>query len=321
MLPPIFLCSGGTERQPMSEDGRYNPQGAGIRWEKPRRDGGMVWHVDLYFLANCGMDYVLLWATAGLTGRRRPWWRLGLGAAAGGSYALLVFLPGTGALLGVAGRVAASIGMLLVAFYPLPRAALWRLAASFYGVSFAVAGAMLGVAALAGRLRLPLPWYLTAAGLAVAVLGCSFLARRLERRDRIAGLVSVEVVLEGKCVRLRGLVDTAHRLVDPLSRRPVVVAELPALVSLFPPAMARFLRRGDESAPPPGDAWTVRLRVIPFASLGQPRGMLLAFRPDALRCGGVEQEALVAVSPVRLSPEGRYQALLPTCLAGELPAA
>lgn len=61
--------------------------------------------------------------------------------------------------------------------------------------------------------------------------------------------------------------------------------------------------------------WATRLRLIPYHSLGQERGMLLGLRPDEVVIvtgqGMIKvKEVLIGLYRERLSPEGNYRALL-----------
>ena len=111
-------------------------------------------------------------------------------------------------------------------------------------------------------------------------------------------------------MRLRALEDSGNALVDPLTGDAVLVAEAEALAPLFsdpalltlddPEALARI-----EGAEGRG------LRLLPCSCVAAPRALLLCFRPERITVDGKERrDLLVAVSPNRLSPEGRYDAII-----------
>ena len=145
--------------------------------------------------------------------------------------------------------------------------------------------------------------------------------RRLAQHSAANGaLVPVRLVLAGRSVTLTALVDTGNTLADPVSGRPVMVAEGERLAGLFP----------QDCRPSPGDlrdpaaaltrlgkgAWRSRFRLLPYRSVGVDRGLLLAVRMDSLELDGRRGgPALVALSPTPVSDGGGYQALIG---AGEL---
>jgi len=53
----------------------------------------MVVYLDVFFLVNFLMDYLLLWATGELALLSHRRWRMVLGALAGALYSLSLFLP------------------------------------------------------------------------------------------------------------------------------------------------------------------------------------------------------------------------------------
>ena len=52
-----------------------------------------------------------------------------------------------------------------------------------------------------------------------------------------------------------------------------------------------------------------RLRLVGFSAVGTKRGLLVCFRPDAVRIEGTEEHYLVALSPTPLGG-GEYSALV-----------
>lgn len=122
-----------------------------------------------------------------------------------------------------------------------------------------------------------------------------------------------------------GLVDTGNELKEPLTGRPVVVAEVAALAGLLPVALVEAVAGSTldwdllEHLP---DGWTDLFRLVPFRSVGRPAGLLLAFLPDrlAVRVRGGDcwkpVEGLVALVGEPLHPDGAYRALLPPSLLG-----
>lgn len=159
----------------------------------------------------------------------------------------------------------------------------------------------------------------------------------------------VEVAFGERRVRLRALMDTGNHLRDPLLQVPVMVVDYESLAPLLPPAVrpafeagpqgGRSLPDTEQTAPDTkqtlsratqplprvdaealidvleGTPWAERLRLIPFSSLGQPDGLLVCFRPDAVYFWDGERmvvatQALVGVHGRRLDEAGRYNALL-----------
>ncbi|MBI2874661.1 MAG: sigma-E processing peptidase SpoIIGA [Firmicutes bacterium] len=287
-------------------------------------------YLDTLFLINFFFDYLVLVLTARMSGSRAHPGRMALAALLGAGYFLLILWEGAGFLGGLAVKLLFSALMVAVAFVPRLPGEFVRLLAYFYGVSFFVGGASFGLYSLArsGLWPLgPVPWWTVLPGsLAVSIAG-RYVLRRFSRRlweERL--LVPIWIGVGGKEVRLMSLVDTGNQLNDPLTGTPVIVAELDPLAVLLPPPVSEACSAAGETEgftsfleeiqdDQTGDGWIRRIRLVPFRSLGTRSGILIGFRPDAIRIGENPSgralvEAVVAVSPHALSQDGSYQALL-----------
>ena len=300
-------------------------------------------YVDVLVLVNLTMNCVLLWAAGRLAAAAIRPLRLVLGALLGAAYSLLPLLTGNPLLAGLTAKLLASCLMILVAFGFAPWRAFLRALGCFYLAAFAAGGAVLAAGYLGGG-----PWatwqpsaLALAAGAAVALV-VARAVRDLARRHAFLGafVVPVEVSCGGEVVRLRALLDTGNRLLDPFSGRPVLIAEYGAMRRLVPPGVRPLFEcaggAGDAAGGDGGaaggpaadeggvEAWA-RLRAIPYQTVGLERGVLLGFRPDAVVVveGGLRipvGPAVVALTMRSLAPDGAFQALLPPELASDVAA-
>ena len=106
----------------------------------------------------------------------------------------------------------------------------------------------------------------------------------------------VELFWGEKTFQMRGLIDTGNGLKDPISHKPV---------SIIDKAVAKaFL----------GEMKMTKVRYVPFHSIGKGEGVLLAVEIDKM-CIHYEQEIwierpLLGVSEEKISSEGEYQMIL-----------
>lgn len=211
-----------------------------------RRGQGMtVVYIDALFLLNLVVNYLLLLSAARLAGEiiRRP--RLALGAALGAAYAAAVFFPGMGFLLHTLCKLGSGVLMLLCAFGGSRR--LLRLTLVFFGVAAAFGGGILAIELLGGRgLTLRNGIFSSAMDLRLILLsaaGCYVLLtlvfRRVAKHSGPAReLRRAQLTLGGRQISLTALVDTGNTLTDPVTNRPVMVAEGEKLWALFPQGTA-----------------------------------------------------------------------------------
>lgn len=281
-----------------------------------------VIYVDTLFLLNAVIDYLLLLAAARLAGeplRRR---RFALGAALGGLYAVAIFLPGMSFLAHPVCRIASAALMMVVSYGGSRR--LIRQGVLFIALTCAFGGGVVAIGLLGGTgltlgngvfySALDLKIVLLSAAVCYGVLTLVF--QRLARHSASDGeLVDIKLILRDRSVSFTALVDTGNTLTDPVSGRPVMVAEGERAGPLFP----KEHRPGPDDLTDPAAAltrlgtgeWQGRFRLLPYRSVGVDRGLLLAVRLDALELNGQGRgPALVALSPTPVSDGGGYQALI-----------
>lgn len=268
-------------------------------------------YADSLIALNAAVDYVLLLCAGKLCALPLRRWRMALGALWGGAYALLAAVyPGFWGLWTV--QLAAGALAVLIAFgaerrTPKALAAFYAAAAAFGGAvrfSAHLRGETAGVGAAVSLRVLVLSF--AACYAAVALIFRRVGARRAET------VHDVILSRRGRELRLRALEDSGNALVDPLSGDAVLVVCAAALAPCFddpdllrlsaPEALARL--EGEQGR---------GLRLLPCSGVCAPRSLLLCFRPDAISVDGkARKDLLVAVSPTRLSPEGRYEAIIRT---------
>lgn len=281
-----------------------------------------VVYIDSLFLLNLVVNYLLLLAVARLAGEVLQRLRLAAGAALGAIYAALVFFPGMGFLLHPLCKLGAAVLMVLCAFGGSRH--LLRLTLVFFGVAAAFGGGIFAIELLGGRgLSLKNGIFYSAMDLRLILLSAALcyvvIALVFQRMARHSGpsreLVPAILTFGGRRIALTALVDTGNTLTDPITNRPVMVAEGDKLTGLFPPGAAptqedllnpaAALERLAEKT---GKG---RYRLLPYRAVGVECGMLLALRTDGVKVGKEDYGGiLVGFSPNRLSDGGGYSALV-----------
>lgn len=280
-----------------------------------------VIYLDMLFLLNAVMDYLLLLCSARLAGEELHRSRMALGAMFGGAYAAAAVLPGMNFLLRPEFKAGAAILMVVTGLGGSRR--LLRQTVIFFALTCAFGGGVLAVSLLGGTgLSLGGVIYsgmdikivlLSAAG--CYVLFTMGLARTGKHTAAAGELVRVQVCLADREISLTALVDTGNTLTDPVSGRAVMVADGAALFSLFP----RGEGPDEQTLAAPAQAlsrlntgcFRGRFRLLPYRAVGVECGLLLAVRPDSVRLEGREcSPMLVALSPTPVSDGGGYRALV-----------
>ena len=269
-------------------------------------------YVDLYFLINASMDFFCLLITLRLLHLCTSSWRLALGAAMGGIYAVAALLLGLSGVLGFLADCAAAVFLCTVSLSPCGGwKRLLRAATVFVLTSMLLGGTMTALYTVLNRLDLPFE-ALQGEGISVWLFGILALVSGVltARGGRFLGLsqktksVVVEAVLFGKSVTLHALVDSGNLLRDPISGRSVIIADRKRLSKLLPPILNEAQSATDPrllSALQRDAKLASRVRLIPTqTAVGE--GLLLALFPDSLTVteGGERRQSDYLIAPSSL---------------------
>ncbi len=275
-------------------------------------------YLDVVFLLNGVLDYLLLLSAARLAAVPLRRLRLLGGALLGACYAAMVFLPGMGFLSHPVFRILCAAAMSLAA-YGAGRQGL-RLLLLFLALSCALAGILVMVSLFwDGVLSYPRGIPVTSPdwkALLVAAAGCYWLSVTVLRRLVPAHgreLIPVKLRWDYRQVSLTALYDTGNLLSGP-DGNSVLVAYWRSVAPLLPDTPR--IRREDVCDPVGGlgrigAGWGAgRLHLLPYQGVGAGCGLLLAVRVDsAVLDSRVIHRQLIALSPQPLS-DGRYQAVI-----------
>jgi stage II sporulation protein GA (sporulation sigma-E factor processing peptidase) len=218
--------------------------------------------------------------------------------------------------------------LVILAFWPRNWSQFLKSWAYFYGVSFAMAGAVIGFSYLFRKI----PWqagmhfsYLWLGGGVICALALGTYGNKMMREQIVPRVMQcpVQVRFDSTWCSGHGFIDTGHNLVDPLTSKPVVIAEY-QLVSTCFPGDVQSVMKNQESKDNLFDvlattSWGHRLRLIPFTSIGKNHGLLVGIRSDevAIQAGNKwfsYPGIVIGIYQEKLSPEGNFQMLLPASI-------
>lgn len=233
------------------------------------------------------VDYLLILGTAKLL-EQPIRLRMLMGALAGGGYSVLCLLSGSQLLQGFFWHTASILLICLVSFGVKPAA--FRPSAVYFLLRLAMNGILAG----RGSLQ-PLFWALVL--WAVWLYGIHVLSKEKK-------LVPVVLQWEGRTARLTGLIDTGNSLRDPVTGRQVLVVGADVADALTGLTRQQLSQPVETITKIPG------FRLIPYKTVGQSGGMLLAMQLRHTKIGDWTGSTVVAFAPQVLDESGKYQALI-----------
>lgn len=287
-----------------------------------------VIYADLTFLANFIIDMALLWITSRWAKIKLHYAGWLLAGLLGGVYGTAVVIPGIGLLYSFPVKIGISVLMVWIALRPALKEEWKRTLLLFYLVSFAAAGFMMALPYLSTYLLPVLHLYwLWLLGAWAAILLAALGIEKLLFRRLLPDLLRYRVTLTfaGKACQGTGFLDTGNGLQDPLTCRPVIVAEYGLLKECLPPDLCDAFMRCEEEellAAVCSSSWAFRMRLIPYRSVGQKQGIMVGLRADevVVRMGARDikhHDLVVGVFQDRLSNDDSYRMLIPPPLINQ----
>ena len=269
-------------------------------------------YADILFLINFIINIILLKITSLFMKSKPSALRLTLASSLGSIYAVFMFFPKISFLYVFPFKLVVSVIMIKIIFPKARTISIIKSTAIFYLVSFTFAGILLSLIYFGSFSKnlspkvhngifyfdISLTKLLLASAICYIVL--SF-GGTIYKRNKIMGIRRLSIALSGRICEMAALSDTGNLLKDPISKAPVIVADKRYILNLFPDGIPDIdnISIGD-----------VRLRLIPFSSLGNQDGMLTGFVPDEVYIDGRKtQNVIIAISPNALSDCDEYNAL------------
>lgn len=271
-----------------------------------------VVYIDILFLINFMINFTLLKITSVFSKRDCNVLRLCLASFLGAVYAACMFLPGMKVLYVFPFKILTSAIMVRIIF---PDCRFFHLIKSlfiFLLTSFTFAGVLLALVYFSGSeadggvfvgdgilyFGLSLKILISASIISYTII---VTATAIIKRTKKLGIKKIRISLGDKECEISALPDTGNMLCDPISQSPVIIAEKKHILPLFPDGMPDYTS---------DNQYGVKLRIIPYSSLGNPNGILTGFVPDSVSVDGRKtKSAIIAIADNILSPSDEYNAL------------
>ncbi len=252
----------------------------------------MIVYLDLVMLLNFLVDFLLILGVNRFTGCPNGIKRAAIGGAIGGIYSGVCMLSGFQFLGSWFWRIVFLIVISVISFGYDKNTV--RRCALFVLLNMALGGIAMGIG------NGGFAAVLCAAGLVVAL--CAFSSRGNVGHKEF---VTVEIFWRGQVRKLTALRDTGNQLSDPITGQQVLIAGADIARELVGLSQQQLSQPVETVAQQPISG----LRLIPYRTVGQLSGMLLALRMDRVLIDGLKGNSLVAFSPVEIGNGEIYQAL------------
>ncbi|WP_025641321.1 sigma-E processing peptidase SpoIIGA [Schnuerera ultunensis] len=292
----------------------------------------MYIYAEYLLVENIIINYIILYVTEKITRTKTSKLRLFIAATIGSLYTLVVFFPNLRFMGKFIIKFSISVLMIILAFNPEKFNLFLKQLSAFYLTSFVFAGTVIGIFYIISnkftivkfsfKNSKELIKFLTLGiGLAIILIR-NIIKNYLIRINKENCLTNITISLNSKETDLIALIDTGNSLKEPISQKPVIIAEYNALKTILPELVNKaymdnkdldlnFIAKIMEEI---GDE--IKLRLIPFKSLGNDNGILIGFIPDSIKVylanetKKFTEDIIVAIYNDKLATDEQYNGLL-----------
>lgn len=290
----------------------------------------MTIYLDVVLIENLMMNFILLLATGLILKEPIKKIRLLLASLVGAIYSVVSYVSILEIYASMILKIILSIVIVYIAFNPQTMKKMWKDLLLFYLTSFVFGGAAFALIYIVKPQDIlmknglflgtyPLKTILLGAIIAFMVMMTAFtvVKSKITKKDMFT---NIAFELNGKKIETIAMIDTGNLLKEPITNTPVVVVEHTLLYDCLPKEILSHLDEllgGDFSGIPETmkEEYIVKLKFIPFSSLGKQNGMLLGIRVDAITIKSDEEEkkkenVILGLYNKSLTKRGEYRALI-----------
>ena len=290
----------------------------------------MVIYIDMLFLENFVLDFIILYVTGLISKNKIKFLKLLLGSALGAIYVVMYYFIKINVYSNIIIKLLLSIIMIYISFAPTNFKEMLKLTVFFYLTSFVFGGAALSViymlnsrrvtiqnGVLIGNYTIRTIFIGVIVAFIVTVIAFKFVKAKFSKNDLFCNII---IKFNNQQVKIKAMLDTGNFLKDPITNIPVVVVEHTVLYDMIPKEILDNIDDilgGDLEKIPENikNEYMSKLKVIPFSSLGKQNGMLLGLKADSLIIDNEEEKknidkVIIGIYNKKLSKKGDYSALL-----------
>lgn len=290
----------------------------------------MTIYIDVVFLENVIMNYIIIFSTGIVIKTKLVHGRFILGSIIGAIYTVIAYMSGLQIYSNIILKFILSIIIVYVSYNPQTVKKMWKYTLIFYLTSFVFGGVafsliyILKPQEILMKNGLFLGTYPLKTVFISAILGFILLITAFKIiRNKITKksiYVPVKMKIEEETIETTAIVDTGNFLKEPITNTPVMVVEHTLLYNVIPKEILHNLNEiigGDFKKIPEKiqEKYISKLKLIPFSSLGNQHGILLGIKPKYIEIKKEEktikiENIIIGIYDRSFTKHGEYRALI-----------
>lgn len=290
----------------------------------------MTIYIDIVLIENLLMNYIILLTTAIILKIKIKHIRLVIASLLGAIYSIVSYIGITVIYSNFILKIILSILIVYIAFNPPTIKKLWKVLLIFYLSSFVFGGVAFALiyvmkpqeiirrnGMVLGTYTLKTIILGAVVSFTVIVTAFTIVKNKISKKDMFC---KIEIELNGKEISTYAMIDTGNLLKEPITNTPVIVLEHTLLYECIPKEILNNLEEiigGDFEKVPEKikQEYMLKLKLIPYSSLGKQNGMLLGIKSEKVKIMQEEQEktiknVIIGIYNKSLTKKGEYRALM-----------
>ena len=287
-------------------------------------------YVDVVLMENLIMNYIILLATGIIIKKKINHTRLIISSLLGAFYSIISYMSILDIYSSLILKIVLSIVLVYIAFNPQNMKKMWKEVVIFYLISFVFGGVAFSLIYIIkpqnilmrnglflGTYHFKNVFLGAIVGFFIIMLAFKIVKSKISSKDMFC---EIEIIINGKTVRSKAMIDTGNFLKEPITNTPVIVVEHTLLYNCLPKEILNNLNEilgGDFEKVPEKikEEYTSKLKLIPFSSLGKQNGMLIGIKPDYIKINQDEKEikkenVIMGIYNNSLTKRGEYRVLI-----------
>lgn len=285
----------------------------------------MTIYVDVVFIENLLINYIILCATAIIAKNKIHFLKFLLASSFGSLYAILNYIISLSNLENFFLKLFISSFMILISFDNKKIKVFFKNLIMFYLTSFTFGGAAFmllffvspeSVIYENGRFIGTYPLKITIYGGILGFIIITLVAKFIKNKFSNT-LCDLEIFFKGKVIKLKTLVDSGNLLKEPISNQDVIVVQKSSLEDLIDKKIlneATSMIKGSLIGDMSKELYEYKFKVIPFSSLGNENGVLIGFKPDYIKIYSdeeiIKKDVIIGIYDGSLSKTNLYTSLI-----------
>ena len=289
----------------------------------------MTIYLDVIFLENAIINYIILYVTGIISKSRIKQSRLILGSIIGAIYSIIYYIFRLKMYSSFIIKIVLSIVIIYKSFNSKNFKQLLKQIVLFYLVSFVFGGAAIAIIYMANSHDITIQNGVLVGnytlktvliGIVIAyftiLLAFKIIKTKISKKDLIC---DIQIELNNKIIQTKAMLDTGNMLREPITNIPVIVMEHTLFYDIIPKQILDNLENilgGDlsEISEDLQSEYISKLKVIPFSSLGKQNGMLVGIKGENLKINYDEEikeidKVIIGIYNKSLTKRGEYRSL------------